>query len=286
MMTFAQALDERIRATDSLVCVGLDPDWEQLPSSARGGQSLAERADDVIRFNAAIIERTADVAAAYKPNLAFYLTLGAEGVRALLETRRRVPAGIPVILDAKVNDMGNTAERYARAYFDEWGFDAVTLNPYLGTDSIEPFTRRRDRGVLVVTRTSNPSGVEVQELSVGEGSDESLAEHITRRAVAWDAAWPGVLGLVVGATVPGPLRRIRALAPTLPILLPGVGSQVGDVAASVEAGCDAAGRGLLVSASRSIIYAGSGENYAVAAGNAARALRDEVNATRSVPAAR
>ena len=285
-MSFAESLDARIQAVDSLVCVGLDPDWERLPAGPRQVATAAERADAVIRFNAAIIEATATYVAAYKPNLAFYLPLGAEGIRALLATRELVPAGIPVILDAKVNDMGNTAERYARAYFDEWGFDAVTLTPYLGTDSIEPFTRRRDRGVLLVTRTSNPSGAEIQELPVGDASGESLAEHIAQRAMAWDTRWPGAVGLVVGATVPAPLRRIRVLAPTLPILLPGVGAQVGDVAASVEAGCDANGRGLLVSASRSIIYAGSGEDYAVAAGNAARALRDEVNATRSVPTSR
>lgn len=278
MATFRERLSARVAAVDSLLCVGLDPDLSRPPFSDHR-RSDADTADAVISFNGAIIAATVDFACAFKPNLAFYLPLGAEGIRALRATRELIPADVPVILDAKANDLANTAERYAEAFLDVWGFDAVTVNAYLGEDAVEPFLRRAGRGVIVLARTSNPGSGDLQNLPV-DSTGASLSDFVVRRAVAWDAAYPADVGLVVGATYPATLERVRAMAPDLPVLLPGVGAQGGDVAASVAAGCDANGAGLLVHAGRSIMYAGTGDRFAEAAGDAARSLRDEINRHR------
>ena len=279
MGTFSEKLNRRVTGVDSLICVGLDPDFGRLfpagePASARAA------ADEIVHFNAAIVAATAQFATAYKPNLAFYLPLGAEGIRALLETRALIPADIPVILDAKASDLGNTAERYAEAYLDRWGFDAVTVTPYLGEEGLSPFLRRPGKGVIILAKTSNSGSADFQDLTL-EASGLPLSDRVVMRAVEWDARYPADVGLVVGATYPDHLQRIRGLAPDLPILLPGVGAQGGDVAASVRAGCDRNGRNLLVSAGRSILYAGAGTEIGPAASRAAEALRDEVNRYRN-----
>lgn len=264
----------------SLVCVGLDPDPARFPAPLRGERDVARA---IVRFNAAIVEATSDLVCAYKPNLGFYAAHGAAGIAALEETRRLLPPGVPAILDCKVGDIGSTAEAYARGFFDRWGFDAVTVNPYLGADSLAPFLARADRGVFVLCKTSNPDGGDLQDLSVREESGEQpLHLAVADRAKAWARAAAAAVGLVVGATYPAQLAAVRARCPDLPILLPGVGAQAGDVAASVRAGLDARGGGLVVTSSRGIIYAGDGEDFAARARDAALALRDEVNAARDV----
>lgn len=277
-MTFADRLAQRSTQIDSLICVGLDPDFRHL-FPAGEPTSTRDAADAVVRFNATVIEATAPYACAFKPNLAFYLPLGAEGVRALLETRERIPAGIPVILDAKAGDMGNTAERYAEAYLDRWKFDAVTVNPYLGEEGLKPFLRRADKGVIVLAKTSNTGSADFQDLTL-ETTGRPLSDEVAARALEWESRYPATIGLVVGATYPDHLERIRRLAPRMLILLPGVGAQGGDIASSVRVGCDQDGGNLLVSAGRSIMFAGVGDDIGPAASGAARALRDEVNRYR------
>ncbi len=253
---------------DSLICVGLDPQ----PSRTAAEQMLA--------FNMRVIEATADLVCAYKPQSAFYEAAGYVGWRALKDTiaaiRRIAPETI-VILDAKRNDIGDTAEAYAAAAFDWFGADALTINPYLGGDAVVPFLRRPDRGAFALCRTSNPAASELQSLRVDEGEPLFLA--VASRARDWSAANHDNLGLVVGATWPAELAQVRTRCPELPILLPGVGAQGGDLEASVQAGVDANGRGLLVSASRSVIYAGD-EGDIRAAASELRAAANAVNPAR------
>ncbi len=268
----------RLAATraDSLVCVGLDPDLRRFPAHLR------DEPEAVLHFNAAIVEATHDLVSAYKPNLGFYVGLGMDGLTALLATRRLIPAHIPVILDCKVGDMGNTASAYARGYFDEWGFDAITANPYLGEDSLAPFLSYRDRGVIVLCKTSNPGSGDLQDLPVGTGGNRHEPLYLTLAGCAeeWSQRHPATVGLVVGATYPEHLAAVRDRCRDLPILLPGVGAQEGDLAAAVRAGLDAVGGGLLVTSSRAITYAGAGRDFADRAREAAHRLRDEVNAVR------
>ncbi|MEJ7762108.1 MAG: orotidine-5'-phosphate decarboxylase [Thermomicrobiales bacterium] len=282
---FAGILDAAVTRNDSLVCVGLDPDESRIPASAWDPGDVA---GSLVRFNAAIIEATADLVCAYKPNLGFYVAFGVDGLAALAETRRLIPADIPVILDCKVGDIGSTAAAYARGYFDAWGFDAITVNPYLGEDSLAPFLTSLGRGVLVVCKTSNPGSGDLQDLPIPIGPEtgtlgetEPLYLTLARRVAAWGERYLATPGLVVGATYPADLARVRAVAPDVPILLPGVGTQAGDIEGAVRAGIDARGRGLLVSASRSITYAGDGPDFAARAREAAMALRDAVNAVRA-----
>jgi orotidine-5'-phosphate decarboxylase len=236
-------------------------------------------AETIIAFNRTIIEATKDLVCAYKPNLGFYMAYGEAGIQALAETRRMIPAEIPAILDAKVGDIGVTSEAFARGYFDEWGFDAVTVQPYLGGDSLEPFLKYRDRGVFVLAKTSNPGSGDLQDLTVGDPG-EPLYRHVARLASDWDAQY-GSVGLVVGATWPRQLAEIRAVSPELPFLVPGVGTQGGDLRATLEAGLDDTGAGLIMNASRGVIYAGSGEDYGKSARVAATRLRDEINQARA-----
>ena len=264
--------------TGSLVCVGLDPDLERLPPAVRAGRDAAGA---IVAFNAAIIAATRDLVCAYKPNLGFYAAHGVAGIAALLETRRLIPPETPVILDCKVNDIGSTAEAYARGYLDGWGFDAVTANPYLGADSLAPFLSRVGRGVFVLCKTSNPGGSDLQDLPVRDaGKAQPLHLAVADRAAAWAAAAAATVGLVVGATYPAELAAVRARCPELPILLPGVGAQAGDLAAAIRAGVDARGGGLIVTSSRAILYAGSGDDFAKRAREATLALRDATNAAR------
>ena len=275
-MAFAERLAAQIERANSLVCVGLDPDPTRFPQRFR---ELGRKAA-IVEFNRAIIEATSDLVCAYKPNLGFYAAQGVDGIEALLETRAMIPAEIPVILDCKVGDMGSTATAYAAAYFGEWQFEAITANPYQGEDSLAPFLAYPDRAVFILCRTSNPSSADLQDVTVQE-TGEPLFMRVATRARQWNRDYPAQVGLVVGATYPGELATVRERCADLPILLPGVGAQAGDVEASVENGLTARGDGLLVSSSRAIIYAGSGADFADRARAATALLRDQVNAVRA-----
>jgi orotidine-5'-phosphate decarboxylase len=243
----------------------------RLPAVVRSAQ------DPLLAFARVIVENTADVVSAYKPNLAFWLAEGAAGVRALQQLVKEIPDDLPIILDAKFNDVGHTAQAYARAAFETLGADAVTLNPYLGLDTLRPFLDAEEHGVFLLARTSNPSAPQLQDLEV-EG--HALYEHVTRLATRWEDELPGTCGLVVGATYPEELGLVREMAPQLPFLIPGIGTQGGDLAAAVEQGPTAAGVGPVINSSRGVIYASSGPDFGSAARTAALRLRERINQQR------
>jgi orotidine-5'-phosphate decarboxylase len=262
---FFDKLERAAQRNGSLLCVGLDPDPAQMPVS------------DVAAFNRAIIEATAGLVCAYKPNLAFYEALGERGLAALRDTLAAIPPDIPVIADGKRNDIGNTAKAYARALFDELGVDAATVNPYLGGDAVEPFLEREEKAAFILCRTSNPGARDLQDLLVtapGGGEARPLFEMVAEMARRWNRR--GNVGLVVGATYPEELKRVRRLCPEMTFLVPGVGAQGGDVAAVIGNGLDKAGRGLIINVSRQVLYASREKDFAVAAAGAARQLRDEI----------
>lgn len=275
-MTFLEKLLAAERQSHSLLCVGLDPEPERLPDELRG--LPVERG--IVQFCLAIIEATAPYASVFKPNLAFFEVLGPAGLVALQEVLRAIPAHIPVIADAKRGDIGSTARNYAAAFFDTYGFDAITVNPYLGYDAVAPFLAYRDRGIILLCRTSNPSARDFQDLLVQEedGQTHPLYEVVARRVQSWNEA--GNCALVVGATYPQEMQAVRALCPDLPILVPGIGTQGGDLEAIVPLAVNERGERAMISASRSILYASSGTNYALAAGEAALNLRDQINRAR------
>lgn len=270
---------DRLRAAaterNTLLCVGLDPEPDRLPAALHA-RDVVER---IVAFNRRIVDATADLVAAYKPNLAFYEALGPAGMEALLRTRENIPPHVPVIGDAKRGDIDNTMRRYATALLDVYRFDCVTISPYLGRDAIEPFASRTDRGVYLLCRTSNPGSVEIADLEVrADGGTRPLYLAIAERVRSWNSS--GNLGLVVGATYPNELARVREVAPDLPILLPGVGAQGGLLEESVTAGVDAQRAGLLVNASRQVLYASANDDFPAAARQAAQALRDRINRAR------
>jgi orotidine-5'-phosphate decarboxylase len=281
---FRALLDGAHRANDSLLCVGLDPELARLPAPLRSETDVTRA---IVAFNAGVIEATADLAYAYKPNLAFYMAHGVPGLLALEETRRLIPRHIPALLDAKVGDLANTSIAYAAGYFDAWDFDAVTVNPYMGEDSLAPYLSRGDRGIFVLCKTSNPGSGDLQDIPVAaEVGSQPLYLTVADRVAEWTERWPATLGLVVGSTWPGQLAEIRERCPAQPILLPGIGAQGGDIAGSIQVGLDTSGAGLLLSASRSVIFAGehAGENWVSEVRRAAVQLHDEINAARSVTA--
>lgn len=265
--------------SDSLVCVGLDPELERVP------EQIADQPSPIFQFNKAIIDATADVVCAYKPQFAHYAAYEAEDqLERTIEYIHRSYPGVPVILDSKRGDIGNTAERYAIEAFERYGADAVTVNPYLGGDSLEPFLRREDRGVVVLCRTSNPGARDLQDLVVGDGGRRLYHVVAEMAATRWNTR--GNCLLVVGATYPQELAEIRRIIGEMPLLVPGVGAQGGDVAQVVRNGQTAAGTGLIVSSSRGILYASRGDDFASAARTAALALRDQINVHRLRPAIR
>lgn len=272
-MSFRERLEQAIEKGRSLLCIGLDPDLERFP------EGIARDAQGIVAFNRAIVEATADLVCAYKPNLAFYLAHGAAGIAALAETRRSIPPDIPVILDAKLGDIASTSAAYARAVFETLGFDAVTVHPYLGSEALEPFFAYADRGVFVLVRTSNPGAVELQDAPVGEAG-EPLFLWLADRVREWNKRF-GNLGLVVGATYPVDLALVRQRCPDLPVLAPGVGAQGGDLEETVRAALSEGSGPLLVNVARSVLYASSGPDFAEAAREAARRLRDRIEAVRS-----
>jgi len=277
MLSFVERLRASQRAQDSLLCIGLDPALDRV-MAAVGNEK--DPAPAVLAFNKAIIEATSDLVCAYKPNLAFYEALGAEGWHVLAETIRLVPEPVLVIGDAKRGDVGHTSVAYAQALFDICGFDAVTVSPYLGRDSLQPFLSRPDRGAFILCRTSNPGARDFQDLIVLEENSRPrpLYQVVAERVAKWNEA--GNCGLVVGATYPAEILSVRQLAPDLPLLIPGVGAQAGDLAAAVQAGVNAAGELAVINSSRQIIYASSGADFALAARRAASDLRDRINAIR------
>ncbi len=260
-MNFFEQLANRSRAIDSLLCIGLDPDFSR------------HRVEEVAPYLIDIIAATQEFAACYKPNLAFYEQWGIPGLRALERVLEAIPPGVPTIGDAKRGDIGTTAAAYARALFEAWGFGAVTLSPYLGRDAIDPFLAYRERGVYVLSRNSNPSAREFQERPMADG--RPLYEHVAMTASGWSPS----VGLVVGATAPAELRRICELAPTAPLLVPGVGAQGGSAAEVVQVAGYRPGL-VVVSVSRGVLYAGEGPAAPSAAAVAARSFRDEMRRAR------
>ena len=268
--TFRQKLAAAAVQNDSLLCIGLDPVIEKLPAAM-----LAED-NPILRFTSEIIEATSDLACAYKPNFAFFGALGESGWHTLEMTLERIPSHIPVILDAKVGDIGNSAEQYARMFFEQLGADALTVNPYMGHDAVAPFLDYGDRGVFLLCLTSNPGAADFQTLRV---DDEPLYQRVARQAQTWNNG-AGNCGLVVGATRADTLIELRQLAPRLPLLVPGVGTQGGDLESVVVNGLDSAGEGLVINASRSVIYASAGADFADAARSAVIAMRADINGLR------
>jgi len=267
LLTISQQLN------NSWLCVGLDPVMERLP------KVVIESKHPLLTFGCAIVEATADLVCAYKPNLAFWLAEGPEGLRQLQELVASIPDHLPIILDAKFNDIGHTAAAYARAAFEMLGVDGVTANPYLGIDALRPFLATEEHGAFLLCRTSNPSAPNLQDKSV---DGHPLYENVAELAVRWNAEYPGTCGLVVGATYPDELARLRTIAADLLFLIPGVGAQGGSLEAAVAHGPTASGVGPVINSSRGIIYASPGPDFAEAARTAALTLRKQVNQLREV----
>ncbi len=275
-MTFLDRLTAAQQRHGSLLCVGLDPEPAKFPQPWRGdGQKIFD-------FCARIVDATKDVVCAFKPQIAYFAAERAEDqLERLMAYIKRVAPDVPVILDAKRGDIGATAEQYAREAFVRYQADAVTLSPYMGFDSIEPYLKHDGRGLFLLCRTSNPGGADLQSLPLAAGG--ALYEHVAALAAgAWNRS--GRLGLVVGATVPAEIERVRALAPTLPLLIPGVGAQGGDAPAAVAAGWRP-GAPIIVNSSRAILYAGADDDFAGAARRAALATREQLQRAQRAQAA-
>ena len=269
-MTFREKLVAIQRKQHSLVCIGLDSDPQLLPTHLRNS------AEGLVEFNRRIIESTQDLVCAYKPNLAFYEALGSPGWDILNQTLALIPRDIVTIGDGKRGDIGNTAEQYAKSLFKNLHFDAVTINAYLGHDAVEPFIQDPDRGAFILALTSNPGSKDFQRLKFG---GRPLYERLVRSSVKWNSK--GNIGLVVGATHPKELKMIRGIAPTMPILIPGIGKQGGDLKSSIRFGCDKNGELAIVSSSRAILYASVGMDFADAARRETIKLRDEIRKYQS-----
>ena len=270
-MDFKTSLQAAWARNDSLLCVGLDPDPAKFPAALKG------RSDAILEFCKSIADATADLACAFKPQIAYFAANRAEDqLEALIRHIHEKHPGIPVILDAKRGDIGATAEQYAREAFERYGADALTVNPYMGFDSVEPYLAWKERGVIVLCRTSNAGGSDLQFLETG---GRKLYQHVAELvATKWNAG--GQCALVVGATFPAELAEVRRLVGDMPLLVPGIGAQGGDIEATVKSGRTAAGSGLMINSSRAILYAGKGEDYAEKARQAAIETRDAINRYR------
>lgn len=273
-MTFLDMLRHAERQNGSLLCVGLDPEPARLPAGMRGD------AGRIFDFCAAIVDATADLVIAFKPQIAYFAAHRAEDqLERLMAHMRRVAPGVPVILDAKRGDIGSTAEQYAKEAFERYGADAVTLSPFMGFDSVQPYLNYPGKGAFLLCRTSNPGGDDFQNQRLADVPGAPLLyEHIAQLAQGpWNLN--GQLGLVVGATYPAEIERVRALAPRLPLLIPGVGAQGGDALATVKAGWRADGP-IIVNSSRAILYASADADFAEAARREALKTRDLLQAAR------
>ena len=272
MTFFLDLLGAAQRQNHSLLCVGLDPEPARFPGTFKGDASK------IYDFCAAIVDATADLACAFKPQIAYFAAHRAEAqLERLMEHMRRTAPKVPVILDAKRGDVGSTAEQYAIEAFERYGADAVTLSPFMGLDSLAPYLKYHGKGAFLLCRTSNPGGDDLQNQRLASVAGQPLLyEHIARLAQGpWNLN--GQLGLVVGATYPAEIERVRAVAPTLPLLIPGIGAQGGDAAATVRAGWRSGGP-IIVSASRSILYASAFEDFAAAARREAGTARETLQA--------
>jgi orotidine-5'-phosphate decarboxylase len=275
-MTFLDMLGDAERQNNSMLCVGLDPEPTRFPGKYKGDSNK------IYDFCAAIVDATADLVIAFKPQIAYFAAHRAEGqLERLMEHMRRVAPQVPIILDAKRGDIGSTAEQYAIEAFERYGADAVTLSPFMGFDSVAPYLKFDGKGAFLLCRTSNPGGNDLQNqrLSSVEGSP-LLYEHVAQLAQGpWNLN--GQLGLVVGATYPAEIERVRAIAPTLPLLIPGVGAQGGDAVATVKAGRTAQGQ-IIVNSSRAILYASPDHDFAAAARRVAMATRATLAQAKSL----
>lgn len=279
-MTFLDMLRGAERQNRSLLCVGLDPDPARFPSKLQGDASR------IFDFCAAIVDATADTAIAFKPQIAYFAAHRAEDqLERLMEHMRRTAPHVPTILDAKRGDIGSTAQQYAIEAFERYGADAVTLSPFMGFDSVQPYLQYHGKGAFLLCRTSNPGGDDLQNQRLASIDGEPrLYEHVARLAQGpWNLN--GQLGLVVGATYPTEIERVRSIAPTLPLLIPGVGAQGGDAVATVRAGLRVQGGTttgpIIVNSSRAILYASAGDDFAAAARRVALQTRDELQAAAS-----
>jgi orotidine-5'-phosphate decarboxylase len=274
-MTFVQMLQAAQQRNGSMLCVGLDPDPARFPAGLKGDASR------IYDFCARIVDATADLVIAFKPQIAHFAAQGAEAqLEKLMRHMRSAAPQVPVILDAKRGDIGSTAEQYAKEAFERYGADAVTLSPFMGFDSVQPYLKYQGKGAFLLCRTSNPGGDDFQNQRLASVNGQPLLyEHIARLAQGeWNLN--GQLGLVVGATYPAEIERVRQLAPTLPLLIPGVGAQGGDAAATVKAGWRADAP-IVVNSSRAILYASGGDDFAGAARHEAQRTRDQLQAVRS-----
>jgi orotidine-5'-phosphate decarboxylase len=278
-MNFLDMLRAAERQNHSMLCVGLDPEPTKFPDRIKGD------ANKIYDFCAAIVDATADLAISFKPQIAYFAAHRAEGqLERLMEHMRRVAPNVPIILDAKRGDIGSTAEQYAIEAFERYGADAVTLSPFMGFDSVQPYLKFHGKGAFLLCRTSNPGGDDLQNQRLSSVDGEPLLyEHVAKLAQGpWNLN--GQLGLVVGATYPKEIERVRELAPTLPLLIPGVGAQGGDAVATVKAGLRVAGDNttgpIIVNSSRAILYASRGDDFAKAARQVAMQTRDVLQAAR------
>ncbi len=273
-MKFLDLLRQAERQNSSMLCVGLDPEPAKFPTAYQGD------ARKIYDFCAAIVEATADLVSAFKPQIAYFAAHRAEDqLERLMAHMRRTAPGVPIILDAKRGDIGSTAEQYAKEAFERYGADAVTLSPFMGFDTIAPYLKYHDKGAFVLCRTSNPGGDDFQNQRLASVAGEPrLYEHIAQLAQGpWNLN--GQLGLVVGATYPAEIERVRELAPSLPLLIPGVGAQGGDALATVRAGWREHGP-IVVNSSRAVLYASAGADFAQAARQVAMQTRDQLQAAR------
>ncbi|SER59123.1 orotidine-5'-phosphate decarboxylase [Giesbergeria anulus] len=273
-MTFLDMLRAAATQNNSMLCVGLDPEPSRFPAAMQGDPRK------IYDFCAAIVDATADLVCAFKPQIAYFAAHGAEDqLERLMQHMRSHAPQVPIILDAKRGDIGSTAEQYAKEAFERYGADAVTLSPFMGFDSVEPYLRYQGKGAFLLCRTSNPGGDDFQNQRLaGVAGEPLLYEHIARLAQGpWNRN--GQLGLVVGATYPAEIERVRALAPTVPLLIPGVGAQGGDALATVRAGWRQDGP-IVVNSSRAILYASNGADFAAAARREAQRTRDLLHAAR------
>jgi orotidine-5'-phosphate decarboxylase len=270
-VNFVQAVDDAWRQKNSLLCIGLDPDIKKIPVR------LQASGTPLFQFNKAIIDATADLVCSYKPQIAYYSSARAEhDLELTIEYIHHNHPTIPVILDAKRGDIGSTADKYVQEVFDRYGADAVTVNPYMGADTLAPFLAREEKGVIILCRTSNPGARDIQDL-VSDG--QRLYQIVAGKAVnLWNRN--GNVLLVVGATFPQELKEIRSMVGDMPFLVPGVGAQGGDIRAALINGKTKNGTGMIISSSRAIIYASTGDDFAEAARQAAISLRDEINRYR------
>ena len=273
-MTFLDMLRDATTRNDSMLCVGLDPEPSRFPEGMRGDPHR------IYDFCAAIVDATADLVCAFKPQIAYFAAHGAEDqLERLMQHMRCNAPHVPVILDAKRGDIGSTAQQYAREAFERYGADAVTLSPFMGWDSVQPYLEYHGKGAFLLCRTSNPGGDDLQAQRLASVPGQPLVyEHIAALAQGpWNKN--GQLGLVVGATYPHEIERVRALAPTLPLLIPGVGAQGGDAVATIKAGWRP-GAPVIVNSSRAVLYASSGDDFAEAARTEATRTRAVLQAAR------